>query len=361
MSTSKPRLFWLIAAFVVLAVAAAAVFLLGDWETGGDVEKTGLFSPPPTATVDQPDQDLLPAIKETAAGPSDPTEDEIAREAVKPAGLFITGRVTDKATGDPIPEFHLRLARRIERFHPVPDSTERTIRDEQGRFAIPVDSSGRFTLSVSTSHYQQYRENLAVIAETGDLHIELEAGSSLVGRVVDDSTSAPVADALIVTSTTRSSDLLDRLISNSDIQSGVNATTDERGSFTLRGLADRNQRIMVLHPDYVQEVVVIDPEKYGEIEFRLETGFSVYGTAYDDSGNPAVGIVVTMMQGGGIARPAVSGSDGSYRTPPASAADVILHAYPPFGETVESSGFTQEEKMAAIIDRDVKVDFGPTG
>ncbi len=155
-----PRQLWLTMILAVVIVAAAAVYLLGDWGTDEEEKRPGA-SPGASESIDDPvNQGDSPVFEDDVSDPAKISEEEITKEAVQPAGLFISGRVTDRATSEPVTAFHLELHHLqhlsemefVGRVRVV--VWEGSKKSKQGRFFVPVESSGEYVIEISSSKHK---------------------------------------------------------------------------------------------------------------------------------------------------------------------------------------------------------------
>lgn len=271
-----------------------------------------------------------------------------------PAGERITGIVRDKTTGEPVQEFYCHLQRKESGGY-----FSDNVRDEEGRFAVPF-YSGAIDLTIRSSrHLEMTLEDLEITAEMAStgLEIELDPGLSVSGRVMEDAAGRPVEGAVVGTLAYDQVPLQQLTLGRDVIF--VHARTDADGRFTLQGLKGESQKIVVLHPDFVEEWTEVVPGETNDVSFRLASGFRIFGKAYDDRDNPVSGLKINMHgKGDALARPVLTGEDGTYRTPPAGPGPVTLVAGPVQKAPDSPLGFTGEVKRVHIIDRDMEIDFG---
>jgi len=286
---------------------------------------------------------------------------------IAPSGLFISGKVTDKVTGEPIQAFYFRLFKGVSRRLRETVISE-LVKNQNGVFRFPIKNSGAYSLSVKTSNHQEYHEKKIDISQsTGidNLHIQLDPGMTISGRVLEMDSGKPVKGAIVGT---LDDDNLHMILYG--IPEGVvHAYTDEKGCFILKGLRHRLQYISAyisaLHDDFVQGTVKCQPGE-NDIEIHLEReGNHLFGQAIDDKGKPQAGILINMRGlintrkwKRQLSRPVLTNKDGSYRTAPVEPGIWDITASQPDIKINRAFTFTGERKRAYVVDKDIKVNFG---
>ncbi|MBI4880411.1 MAG: sigma-70 family RNA polymerase sigma factor [Planctomycetes bacterium] len=347
---------------IVLAVAAiAAATGAFFWATGGDESPRSSAGGESVVAVtnggaEEPEAAVPAPVVE--AGPGEAAQDPEAgmrREVVPRSGTVVAGHVVDKATGAPVSRFRISASRRV-------DGTEgkgsqwdvvrrETIESADGAFQIPLDEIGHYRLWVATRrHRATTLDDLEIVGPEGvtDLLVELDPGLSVSGRVLDDRTNRPVPGAVVGSA---GYSKLERLALG-DPEGCLHAVTGEDGTFTLSGLEAKSQKIAAVHDDYAEGWQQILPGEEVFLEIRLKRGAAIFGTVFDDSGQPKEGVWITLCGDElPLQRPLVSGKDGAYRTPPVRPGIVELHAE-------GAAGFSAEWQATEIADEDMQVDFG---
>jgi protocatechuate 3,4-dioxygenase beta subunit len=291
-----------------------------------------------------------------------PEEESHSRTILEPTAIVLSGCVNDSESGKPVTAFEIELLGKTEnRGWTAP--IRKMVRDREGRFLLTLEKSGDYSLSVNSSCYtRKILTHLKVPDDTGltDLEIRLDPGLVVTGRVVDDATGQPVKGAVVASIFYHRSVNWLRLMLLDHEEAMPTAKTDENGWFTLKGLDVRNNLIAAVHPDYSAGLAATTPGSGEEVEVRLKSGFHIFGRAFDDKGNPASGILLT-MRGDDMPwiRPVLTGIDGRYQTPPTCPGRVHLEAKNPPVEFGESLPFEREQKSALVVDRDLEVNFGP--
>ncbi len=369
----KP-LFVLIIAAVIAACCAGVIFCL---QRGSAGDETAVE---PIEVLQASESGRIQASGDyESAEVADPSGSFPDREAIVPAGYVLAGRVIDKVSGEPVRSFHIELKKND------PNGIRAlgkkifydTVRDDRGRFQIPITQEGTYYLYVGSSCYQSRSYLQLQVPDDGELYddelsdllVKLDPGGSVSGRVVENATGRAVTGALVGVSWNRGfGSTWKPWAPLVGFREAVPcAETDEEGMFTLKGLRSFDPEeysswrmvAAALHPDFAEGYAKAVPGTGEEIEIRLKRGFRLFGKVLDDRGEPITGVMVIPEEEDiQLARPAFSGPDGGYRTAPLLPGRVHVHAGPPPGETVESFGFTKEIKTVDIIDNDVEVDFG---
>ncbi len=311
-----------------------------ETETGGSGEKE-----PSTDSVDQ-------------AASADTGE----RIALRPTGLFISGEVIDSATRKPVDAYDFRLTTYVDGegwTQPIHE----TVRDPGGRFHFPLAESGRYNLSIWSSCYTRERINGLDISDEkspSDLKIELDPGMRVSGRVVDDATGEPIADAIVGPAIYPWETDLPRLYYLDFSEVCIYDRTDADGAFSLRGLRKIDKKVAAVHPDFAEGYISTTPGSGEKIEIRLRKGYRIFGRALDNAGQPAEGLLIRMYGDRiPLARPAMSDADGSFVTEPILPGRVVLKAGDPPIELRRDFDFSEEHKVVYVVDEDMEVNFGP--
>jgi protocatechuate 3,4-dioxygenase beta subunit len=342
--------------------------LITDLEnTGGDFEPDFELFVPDSATLVKP-----------------------TRISVSPTGIFLSGSVSDLVTGDPVTAFDFRLRRSSEEGKWV-DVIHETVKETEGRFSFPMEEEGSYYLEIRSSHhYQKKVKNLEIREGKGisDLHIQLNPGVVITGRVVDKSTGRPVEDALIVPvdpdasryGTMQLNGELDAILFGFS-ESATHTRSNAKGEFTLQGLLKKRYNVIAYHSDYMPGIVDCTADS-GEIaDISLSSGYYVYGRVLDDEGRPLSDAYITLSQNRNIlirsrrsskgsryshshtsltALPVKSGPDGRYRTIALKPGIVTMIASFPGRSEENPRAFTPEVKRIELVDQNREVNFGPT-
>ena len=317
------------------------VFDLAPHDSGSDAESTGEITAP-------------------EPGP------DASREKLAADAYFIEGQVIDKVTRQPVRAFHLNTRLRKQDASGERRVINETIEDPEGRFRIPVDAGGTFLVMFHSSRHittSWYKVEVPSSGGGADLLVELDPGETVRGRVVDDDTDEPVQGALVTFNSSSTNDTPLLWFLEGFREYHPNATSGSEGRFTLEGF---NRRYLwAYHPDYAAAHAKVGNE---ETILRLKKGFRVYGRVYDDDGAPAEGVMVRIGNyshfSGRLGIPALTDSNGFYRTPPTEPGTATLYAGPPGmefynpGPWPEHPRFTPEWKVVEIADEDVEVNFG---
>ncbi|QDU66905.1 carboxypeptidase regulatory-like domain-containing protein [Engelhardtia mirabilis] len=223
---------------------------------------------------------------------------EVRLDVDLPSGR-IEGKVVDARTGDPLERFEVTARRErssqgqglLGGLLARQSSDENDYTDAEGAFAFDDLEPGTWTLVARPSRWTRPSGSFApsepLVVELGDgrtesgLRIELDAGASLEGWVVDEyGAPVPGADVTVVPRGDGSFDL--RV-----------TETDAQGRFTLSGLAaglvDLVAEVADLAPARLENVTV-GPEPTGRIEIVVTRGTELRVRALVD-GAPAPGAV----------------------------------------------------------------------
>lgn len=286
------------------------------------------------------------------------------RVTLEPSGLLIAGRVTDQATGAPLPSFDFKVYQ-FKWSEGWSVALHETVHHEEGRFSFPLPEGGHYDLALWANRYQMKRvKRLKIFEAPGktDLEVKLDPGYAVTGRVVDDATGRPVEGAIVGPAVYAwETDLVMLRIANHE-QAGTYDYTDAGGNFSLRGLREVDYLVAAAHPDYAEGSVKVEPGAAEPVTVRLKDGFRISGQAFDDNGEPAEGVLIRMYGDElPICRPVMTGPDGRYRSAPLRPGRVFLRAGAPPTALKIKPAFTEEHKVADVADQDLEVNFGVAG
>lgn len=347
---------------LALTVIAAALLILTPGEPVEEVEgemEQAIREPRPESKSSDPvsSGDAI----ESSGEPKSPVGlAENAREEIKSSSIPLSGAVTDLKSGKPVEEFEIRLDKLDgQRWNKV---GRETVRHPLGEFRFLLDAGGKHRVSVRASRYLPCTHNEIDIPHGSglrDLIIALDPGIIIQGKVVDYFSGAPVAEALVGPVTSAASTHFKETLSGKESRWNHDMT-DEQGLFELYALTGDFPNIVAVHPDYTEGRVSLDFNKKQEVEIRMKAGPRIYGNAFDDQGDPAAGIFITLSGGGNLMhRTVVTSTDGSFRLPPANPGHVDVTAEASSWSRVSNFGFTRESKSVELVDKDVEIYFGP--
>jgi hypothetical protein len=315
----------------------------------------GLLTEDTDSTLTQDEEwELPPRMDGPGADRRASMERGRAREVLGTTGLRLSAQVVDRITSEPVIRFDLMLKGRDRSGRPF-ETLRETINNEEGRFSLPLEGAGIFSLSVKAAGYvREYIKDLRVPSGKAltVLRIALDPVRSLAGRVVDRSTGLPIEGALVV------AEALGRA-SSYGYEEGI--ITGEGGRFRLTGLRKTRYRITACHEDYEEGSVEAEPPDTDVLVPLVKTlEFRVYGMVLDDEGRPAAGIRITLKsQSVAFDQYALTDEEGRYATPnmPPGWVRVIAERSGSTGDRPVE--FTQESRYVHLVDRNVEADFGP--
>jgi len=184
-------------------------------------------------------------------------------------------------------------------------------------------------------------------------------GLTMSGRVVDDTTDAPVAGAKMVP-------FLIGSFSEQAGETGVEDRSDAEparsgadGTFTVTGLEEGFHRIYARHSGFA-ESYADGLAGRDDVEIRLRRGYRFFGHVLDGNGVPAPGVDVSFLEHGvSEAQRASTGTDGGYTTLPLPAGSYTLSVTPTENNPKLDGRMLRETRRAELVDGDVEVNFGP--
>jgi RNA polymerase sigma factor (sigma-70 family) len=270
---------------------------------------------------------------------------------------FVSGRVTDSKTGEPIRAFDLRLRtgdpeQAASHFWLI----HKTVHDEDGRFRIPVETAGPFILQTNSStHWDEYY--YFTEEEMTGIETKLDPGTTVTGRVVCDATGEPVQGAVVGQENFAERNMI--WYRSGFTELSINALTDSEGRFTLRGCPEGLEKIVAFHPDFVAVPVDRPSGPGASFEIRLKPGLCAFGRALDDNGLPIAGLPIQICSQGCSTRVVETGPDGCYRTPPVLPGKVEMKAEQHNWVPHAAICFTREIRKFELVDGDREINLGP--
>jgi hypothetical protein len=354
----------LVPLFVIL-LALAAWFLLGeDGAVPGDPITPEDTNPEQRIVIQATQEGVSRGLGEAAIAGT--TEIDGKRTSLIPHSYEFSGFVIEEETFDPVQCFTMNLT---QTGMSVTDNAEalfleRSFDNEKGAFSITIERAGQFSVWIKAPGYimkMPLGVNIATEKGLTDFVIKLKRGEVLAGRVIEDDTGMPIEDAEVKAQGVANYNR-DKEGNLRRSLGGMYRTvrTDKIGRFRIIGLAKGDYLLTATHRDHAyQSVDVASGDE--QIEIHLKRGYRIYGTAYDDAGNPAPGIEIRYQLNQLNKRlrfgPYISGPDGKYRTSPVLPGRILVSAKAPGGSP--TIVFTEEKKLVEISDRDVELDFGP--
>jgi protocatechuate 3,4-dioxygenase beta subunit len=236
-------------------------------------------------------------------------------------GVTVLGRVVDEH-GAGIADAEIRAGSMLGAFGPAVATS-----DAAGAFAVPDRPREGETYLVAERGENERSEPVRVaLPPPGPVELVIRGRRELTGRVVDETTAAPVASAVVSAERTTRMQSGGGGMSFAFIMSDSSgdAETDGEGRFRLPGLAAGEYTLTARAASYrplEQQVKVPESEAPRPVTLLLKPGLIIRGTVLDPTGRPAPGVVVEASPaargGRGIAfresaETARSGDDGAF-------------------------------------------------
>ncbi|MGE0547373.1 MAG: carboxypeptidase regulatory-like domain-containing protein [Kofleriaceae bacterium] len=202
-------------------------------------------------------------------------------------GFSVSGRVVD-SRGKPVANATVSSRSGLWGFNDALDDDVTTATD--GKFTIAALAPGSYTLSVVDGEHAPTRSAPVAVTDrpvTG-VEITMNDGGLLAGTVVD-SAGNPVPFATVRVA---------RSASDAEAGWGVHArqaTTDQRGTFELRGLPRAHQRARAeseTAASKLAEVDLIEKSELRDVKLVLDVTGTIAGTVVDDTGAPVAEVQV---------------------------------------------------------------------
>jgi protocatechuate 3,4-dioxygenase beta subunit len=209
-----------------------------------------------------------------------------------PLGARIEGRVSDRATQQPVTDFAIDLPPRNQRQFQFA-STEKTIHADDGHYAIDNVPPGTVDLYVQAAGYVRGSRG-DIVAEDGKtvtgIDIQLDRGATISGRVT--AAGAPVAGVNVRQESQRMPQI------STSAPAGSN--TDADGFYKLDGVAEGDRLIQFNKSGFVTAQKPVDVKAGGDVrlDVELDPGHELRGRVVDRSGHGLAGVYVDASPGG---------------------------------------------------------------
>ncbi|NVJ20760.1 carboxypeptidase regulatory-like domain-containing protein [Myxococcus sp. AM011] len=171
-----------------------------------------------------------------------------------------------------------------------------SFQDEDGAFRLPIEEPGVMWLTLDApGHTRTVREVQVEPGQDVDLgDLVLEAGRRVRGRVVDATTSAPIAKARVTVRLTRPARVAGS--EGGGVPELASAQTDASGVFELEPVESGPLSLDVAHSSYLPVQQQLGSGD-APLELRLSSGARLEGTVKDRDGRPANGVLRVMPMG----------------------------------------------------------------
>ncbi|GAB4151875.1 MAG: hypothetical protein Fur0037_20600 [Planctomycetota bacterium] len=353
---------------LILAILGGGLYFL---TTGQEAPPSPI---PPAATPDRPE--VSPAQPRAAQAPQpsapktdrkvvemDPASaDQTAPQGVKGRVLLPNGApavgvpvyLTKNLSSDPIGTW---LANRTGRVIPPIASS---VTGPDGRFALGVrDPTDIYDLRVVPEDYPELDHRSIKLHEedwydTKDLI--LEQGSVVYGRVTDETTGAPVQNAVVSLVPTN---LAHQMLAAPGRENGLVVAVDSSGGFRFQAAPRQGTISLSAEADGYARVeqtnLAIQPDQPNEFNLQLPRGLPIAGIVQDPKGVPIAGarVVATAISnkipqtGEGM-----SGSDGRFRIPALRDGPYQLTASAPlYSEKTEKPVLAGDEQVVLTLEQ----------
>ena len=242
----------------------------------------------------------------------------------------IAGRVAERETGQPVPDFEVRYqpdARGGTRFVFRAGPGERgpyqpqSFHADDGTFVLDQVPPGRWTVEVSAEGFQPGTAS-GVVVEEGQrvegVEVALSKGGTIAGQVVEAQSGRPILDATVRAELTGGGGgpRMPRMLGGSQNE----AVTDAEGFYQLTGLAPGTWSVTASHPDWSEASATVELEDApATANLRLGVGGAIGGVVLA-GGRPVGGAEVALGQAGdagfrgfGGDQGSLTGEDGRFR------------------------------------------------
>jgi len=258
-------------------------------------------------------------------------------------GVDVLGRVVDER-GNGLADADIRTGMMIGAFGAAVARS-----DAGGAFTVPdLPRSGETYLVAARGEGERSEPVRVALPPQGVVELVIKARRSLVGRVVDETSAAPVVGAMVSAERTArmqtgGGGMAFAFVST---ESSGDAESDADGRFRLDSLAPGEYTLSATASSYrplEQRVTIPENEAPRPVTLLLKPGLEVHGTVLDPSGSPAPGVMVEAspaartgggMSLGGGSRTTRSGDDGGFSIGGLDPGQVVLKAEAEDGATV---------------------------
>ncbi|HEX9985290.1 MAG TPA: carboxypeptidase-like regulatory domain-containing protein [Thermoanaerobaculia bacterium] len=208
-----------------------------------------------------------------------------------PPGGRVSGRVTDKATGQPVTTFQAGLsgARAGGGISIVGPPQVRTFTNDDGSFTLENLPPGPTQLIVQAAGYTTARVPNVNVEEgktVPNIEVQLDTGVKLTGKVTGPD-GAGIAGATV---------RLDTMGGGRGMRMpgmDVSATTDASGEFVLEALEPGEKTFQIAHQAYLAATKTIELKGHdARLDVQLGSGQRITGTVVTDSGAPVAEAIV---------------------------------------------------------------------
>jgi protocatechuate 3,4-dioxygenase beta subunit len=213
---------------------------------------------------------------------------------------LLKGSVVRADTKQPVTDFRARVNRlKVSDGQAYnQEDSWREVKNTQGSFSLEVINSGIYTVQIAADGLAAVTSDPIDTSKESDkpLHVELGAGASLSGTVVDDE-GRRIDGARVELLSMRP-----RTQSAARRESPPGSTTGtDRGKFTLDHLPLGQDTLKITHPEYcfALEKVTINANPSSEpLKIVLKRGGTVHGEVYDEYGQPKPNVTVYVHRQG---------------------------------------------------------------
>ena len=284
----------------------------------------------------------------------------------------LAGTVLDPA-GRPVTHFAVRV-KQIEHLgqgdYYVQEEKWVQVADDHGHFNVELVSPGVYRAQVSADGYAWAWTTDGRVEHAGDTaeaHVQLSAGGSLRGSVIDP-TGKPVPNAK-VTPLSKAQDIADRVPSFASDAGSV--VTDSAGRFTVDHLVAGSETLQIKTAAFAPAIVagldVIDGHTTDVRPVQLQLGGNAEGTVCDRKGEPLADVAVefqddeqyhpfTQVHAAHMLARAITDVDGHYAVahlPPQDVTVVIADEH-------RNDVCVQQRTLHPVEGRTARLDFGGT-
>jgi len=227
-----------------------------------------------------------------------------------PAGVRVSGRVTEKSTHKPVTSFQVgvSISRSAGGMMIMAPPLMRSVTSDDGTFTLDNVPTGAVNFVASAPGYSTSRLNLNV--EEGkpvtNLEVELDTGVRLVGKITGPD-GAAVSDAQV------------RLAMMAGPGMNIARATDKRtttnsdGEYELEALEPGEETIEIMHSKYLTERKTVQLKgRETRLDVQLSAGDRVSGVVVTESGAAVPEAEVMAMASGGMPRTGKTDAAGRF-------------------------------------------------
>jgi hypothetical protein len=214
----------------------------------------------------------------------------------------LVGTVVRADTNEPVSRFRAR-ARKLRTLRGpnyVVDDRWSEFRNSQGQFSVEVAGPGIYQVQIAAEDFAWVWSEQINTDDGEPVTVELRAGGSIKGTVVDKQ-GKPVTGAKVIP-LSKASGTMPR-VKEVFVSEAGSVVTGAAGEFILKNVAAGSETLRVRHKDYTfataEDINVVEGWATEGVEITLTKGGTVEGYVYDARGNPQATVTLLLQDASG--------------------------------------------------------------